>query len=254
MDASGWRSGTASILRQLPLCAATRWPSNRGRSESPGRISWIGIRCRSLVNYQAYTSRLDETNAAKVESPTGPDRILRENELVVAPGSTGDVDNRYPGWDPPAQARAILCNFVPLHTSARWQVLGRTSNRCSSPQLIRSVEADPGTTVPVPEPGRNEVVFVRIYGAGVSGLERLSTFLLHARTRRLVVNGAQSYRLIPGTASDGLLLWGSDRIAEGGAFSQIPQARTIEVTGADGRLRFSFFRMRVRDDRSSLGR
>ena len=111
----------------------------------------------------------------------------------------------------------------------------------------------PGTTVPVPEPGRNEVVFVRIYGAGVSGLERLSTFLLHARTRRVVVNGAQSYRLIPGTASDGLLLWGGDRIAAG-AFSQIPQARTIEVTGADGGLRFSFFRMRVRDDRSSLGR
>ena len=88
----------------------------------------------------------------------------------------------------------------------------------------------------------------------MSGLERLSTFLLHARTRRVVVNGAQSYRLIPGTASDGLLLWGGDRIAEGGVFSQIPQARTIEVTGADGGLRFSFFRMRVRDDRSSLGR
>ena len=205
-------------------------------------------------NYQAYTSRLDEANAAEVESPTGPDRILRENELVVVPEwPTGDIDNRYPGWDPPAQARAILCNFVPLHTSARWQVLGRTSNRCSSPQLIRSVDASPGTTVPVPEPGRNEVVFVRIYGAGVSGLERLSTFLLHARTRRVVVNGAQSYRLIPGTASDGLLLWGGDRIAAG-AFSHIPQARTIEVTGANGDLRFSFFRMRVRGDRSALGR
>jgi hypothetical protein len=202
-------------------------------------------------NYQAYTSRLDGANATAVESPTGPDRILRE----TVPGSpTGDIDNRYPGWDPPAQARAILCNFVPLQTSARWQVLGRTSNRCSSPQLIRSVDASSGTTVAVPEPGRNEVVFVRIYGAGVSGLERLSTLLLHARTRRLIVNGAQSYRLIPGTASDGLLLWGSDRVAEGGAFSQIPQARTIEVTGTDGGMRFSFFRMRVRDHGSSLGR
>jgi hypothetical protein len=216
-----------------------------------------------FANYQAYTSKLDEANAAEVESPAGPDRILRE---AVPGSSTGDVDNRYPGWDPPAQARAILCHFVPLQTSLRtdsinpsyaatgWQVLGRTPNRCSSPQLIRSIEADPGTTVPVPEPGRNEVVFVRIYGAGVSGLERLSTFLLHARTRSVVVNGAQSYRLIPGTASDGLLLWGSDRIAEGGAFSHIPQARTIEVTGANGRLRFSFFRMSVRDGRSSLGR
>jgi hypothetical protein len=198
-------------------------------------------------NYQPYTSKLDEANAAKVESPDGPDRILRENGMVVAPGSTGDVDNRYPGWDPPAQARAILCNFVPLHTSIRWQVLGRTPNRCSPPQLIRTVDAGSGATVRVPEPARNEVVFVRIHGAGVSGLERLWTLLLHARTRRVIVNGAQSYRLVPGTASDGLLLWGSDRIAEGGPFSQIPQARTIEVTGVNGDLRFSFFRMGVRE-------
>ena len=199
-------------------------------------------------NYQAYTSRLDDVNAAEVESPHGPDRILRENVLAFDPASsTGDLDNRYLGWDPPAQARAILCNFVPLHTSARWQVLGRTSNRCSPPQLIRSVGASSGATVPVPEAGPGEVVFVRIYGAGVSGLERLSTFLLHARTRRMIVNGAQSYRLIPGTATDGLLLWGGDRVAAGGAFSQIPQARTIEVTGANGDLRFSFFRMRVGD-------
>jgi hypothetical protein len=199
-----------------------------------------------FANYQAYTSKLDEINAAKVESSDGPDRILRENELLSAPGTTGDVDDRYPGWDPPAQARAILCNFVPLHTSARWQALGRTSNRCSPPQLIRSVDASSGTTVAVPEPAPNEVVFVRIYGAGVSGLERLTTLLLHARTRRVIVNGTRSYRLVPGTASDGLLLWGNGQFAEMGAFSQIPQARTIEVTGANGDLRFSFFRMRVR--------
>jgi hypothetical protein len=199
-----------------------------------------------FANYQAYTSKLDEANADAVESPTGPDRIVRENERLVVPEwPTGDVDYRYPGWDPPAQARAILCNFVPLHTSPRWQVLGRTPNRCSPPQLIRSVEASSGTTVPVPPPGPDEVVFVRIQGADVSGLERLSTFLLHARTRRVIVNGTQRYRLIPGTADDGLLLWGGEQIPTAGPFPQIPQARTIAVTGANGDLRFDFFRMRV---------
>jgi hypothetical protein len=201
-----------------------------------------------FANYQAYTSKLDDANADKVESPTGPDRILRENVPVVTPEwPTGDLDNRYPGWDPPAQARAILCNFVPLHTTIRWQVLGRTPDRCGPPQLVRSVEAAPGTTVTVPPPGRDGVVFVRIHGAGVSGLERLSSFLLHARTRRVIVNGTQRYRMIPGTASDGLLLWGSDRVAAGAGFSQIPQARTIAVTGADGDLRLDFFRMNVRE-------
>jgi hypothetical protein len=89
------------------------------------------------------------------------------------------------------------------------------------------------------------VVFVRIYGAGVSGLERLSTLLLRARTRRAIVNGSQSYRLVPGTATDGLLLWAGAQIGECAPFSLIPQARTIEVTGAGGDLRYSFFRMRV---------
>jgi hypothetical protein len=216
------------------------------------RLDWSPLPV--FQNYQAYTSSLDEANADEVESPTGPDRILRENQLLVHPEfPTPDLDNRYPGWDPPAQARAILCHFVPLQTTDRWQVLGRTSNRCSSPQLIRSIDASPGTTVPVPAAGRKEVVFVRIYGAGVDGLERLSTLLLHARMRSVVINGAQSYRLIPGTATDGLLLRGGDRVAEGGAFSQIPQAETIEVNGADGGLRFSFFRMRVRDHRPRLG-
>jgi hypothetical protein len=212
------------------------------------RLDWAPLPV--FQNYQAYTSKLDEDNAAEVESPGGPDRILRENEKAVYPESlTGDVDNRFPGWDPPAQARAVLCHFVPLHTTERWQVLGRTSDRCGSPQLIRSVDAGAGATVAVPPPGRNEVVFVRIYGAGVSGLERLSSLLLHARTRRVVVNGTRPYRLIPGTAADGLLLWGSGPIAAGGAFSSIPQARTIAVTGTDGDLRFSFFRMRVGEDR-----
>ena len=214
------------------------------------RLNWTPLPV--FQNYQAYTSRLDRLNAAEVGRPSGPDRILRENQLLVDPEfPTPDLDNRFPGWDPPEQARAVLCHFVPLHTTDRWQVLGRTANRCSPPQFIRSTAASPGTTVRVPEPGRDEVVFVRIHGAGVSGPELLSTFLLHAQLRSMVVNGAQSYRLIPGTASDGLMLRGSALIAESGAFGQIPQAKTIEVMGANGELRFSFFGMRVRSGRPS---
>ena len=221
MGASGWQSGTASILRCLPICAATRWPSNRGRSESPGRISWIGIRCRSFRTTRP--TRRDSTMPMPPRSRVPPDRTgscVRTSYVALAHRRC-----RQPlsGLGPAGSGAGDPLQLRSAAYERRWQVLGRTSNRCSSPQLIRSVDASPGTTVPVPEPGRNEVVFVRIYGAGVSGLERLSTFLLHARTRRVVVNGAQSYRLIPGTASDGLLLWGGDRIAAAALSHRFPR-------------------------------
>jgi hypothetical protein len=197
-------------------------------------------------NYSAYTSGLDRLNAEAVESANGPGRILRENPLLVYPEfPTQDLDSRYSAWDPPEQQRAVLCNFAPLHTSDRWQVLGRVRNRCSAPRPVGSVEAGEGEAVAVPVPGKGEVVFARIHGAGVEGLEKISTVLFHARVRRLVVNGGQSYRLIPETAGDGLLLRGRGPFAESGPFSPVPQARTIALTGAGGGLRFDFFAMKV---------
>ena len=65
----------------------------------------------------------------------------------------------------------------------------------------------------------------------------------------MVVNGETAYRLIPGTANDGLMLRGDDPIAPSGPFQEMPQAKTIAVTGTNGPLRFSFFGMRVRGDR-----
>jgi hypothetical protein len=199
-------------------------------------------------NYSAYTSELDELNAAAVEDPGGPERILRENQLLVAPEfDTPDLDGRYLGWDPPAQARAVLCNFAPLHTTERWQVLGRVPGRCSAPRPIGSASAGYGETVDVPAPEPGEVVFVRIHGAGVSGLERLATTLLHARVRQIVVNGSATYRLIPETAGDGLMLRADPAViaAEGPVFAPVPQAETIELKGASGDLEFDFYAIRV---------
>jgi hypothetical protein len=209
------------------------------------RLDWEPLPV--FQNYSAYTSALDRLNADAVERTDGPQLILRENQLLVDPEfPTADLDGRFPGWDPPAQARAVLCNFQPLLTTARWQLLRRAEDRCARPRPIGSVSAAAGATVPVPAPPRNEVVFVRIHGAGVSGLERLSTLLLHARLRHLVVNGSHSYRLIPGTAGDGLMLRSSSGIVEDGPFSPIPQARTISVEGVGGSLRFNFFAVAVR--------
>ncbi|HTT93809.1 MAG TPA: hypothetical protein VMF55_04000 [Solirubrobacterales bacterium] len=204
-------------------------------------------------NYSAYTSTLDRLNAAAIASPDGPERLLRENELLVDPEfPTADLDNRFLGWDPPAQARAVLCHFVPLYTSERWQVLGRVPDRCGPERLLGTVGAAAGEAVPVPAPGPNSVVFVRIDGAGVSGLERVQTFLFHAASRHATINGTTRYRLVPETAGDGLLLRAAPAVTgprsqavEAGAFDPIPEATTIAVEGGADHLTYSFYEMRV---------
>lgn len=197
-------------------------------------------------NYSAYTSRLDRLNSEALLSPEGPERLLRENVGLVYPEfPTRGIDNRFPGWDPPEQARTALCNFTVVQSSERWQVLARTPDRCGPSRALGSVQAGPGEAVGVPAPGPGEVVWARVSGVEVEGVERLLAFFGHARTRHAVLNGETSYRLIPGTATDGLMLRSSDGIGGSGAFAQVPQARTIAVTGTEGDVRFSFFAMPV---------
>jgi hypothetical protein len=197
-------------------------------------------------NYSAYTSRLDRLNAEALESPEGPERLLRENVALVYPEfPTRGIDNRFPGWDPPEQARAALCNFAVEHETERWQVLARTPDRCGPSRPLGSAEASPGEAVEVPAPGPGEVVWARVEGVEVGGVERLLSFLGHARSRHAIVNGETSYRLVPGTAADGLMLRSADGIDGEGAFAQVPQARTIAVTGTEGDVSFSFFAMPV---------
>jgi hypothetical protein len=208
------------------------------------RLDWRPLPV--FQNYSAYTSTLDRLNSEAVESPGGPERLLRENQQVVDPEfPTPDLDNRFPGWDPPEQARAVLCNFAPLYTSERWQVLGRVRDRCDPPRPLGTVEVAAGEAVPVPPPGPNSVVFARIEGAGVSGLERVQTFVFHAASRHAVVNGDTRYRLVPETAGDGLLLRAAPGLVEPGPFDSVPEAKTLAVEGGSDQLTYRFYAMSI---------
>jgi hypothetical protein len=198
-------------------------------------------------NYSAYTPALDRLNAEAVEDPDGPERLLRHNTEVVQPEfPTADLDDRFLGWDPPEQARAVLCNFAPVWEDERWQVLGRVPDRCGPERALGSVSAAAGEAVQVPTPGPGEVVFARIDGAGVSGLERVQTFLFHAASRHAVVNGATRYRLVPETAGDGLLLRAAPGVVEPGPFDPVPEAKTLAIEGGADRITYDFYAFRVR--------
>jgi hypothetical protein len=171
--------------------------------------------------YSAYTEELDSRNAEELANPRGPERILRE---MVAP-----IDSRYQGFESPAAMIAMLCNFEPLRTTERWQVLGRVPDRCEEPVPLRTVEAAYGQPVDVPGVDGNRVVVARVHGVQVEGLERLRTLVYRSRTRGVAFDDGFGYRLLPGTASDGLLLAAPRRIDFPAPFAIAPDASTISL-------------------------
>jgi hypothetical protein len=150
-------------------------------------------------SYSAYTAKLDERNAQALASPAGPDRILRHNLPAI------DARNRT--WESPAAMRAVLCHFQPLTTTAEWQVLGRVTNRCGTPRLLAERSARWGQDVAIPAaPSARSAVYAEIDGVSVKGLEKLVNVAYRAAPRELVLDGNRPYRLVPGTARNGLLL------------------------------------------------
>jgi len=165
------------------------------------RLRWVPLPVFEL--YYAYTSGLDALNAGLLSSDHAPARLLR--------GLQGSVDYREPVFDSPAAQRAMLCHYRELAVSGSWEVLGRIANRCGPARLLGVVRASWEQQVPVPAPSSpRDLVFVRIHGVGPAGLEAFATLLYRAELRLItpVVPGvpATAYRLVPGTASDGLLL------------------------------------------------
>ena len=193
-------------------------------------------------SYSAYTPGLDDNNAAEVQSPDGPDVILRE---AVPP-----VDGRNAAFESPAAMRAILCNF---RTSAgpvgRWIVLERSAPRCGRERPLAAVDAKLGVPVPVPAPpDTSSVVLVRIDGVDVSGGEKLRALLYRALDRQIVFDGGRVYRLVPQTAGNGLVLRVPKRADYPAPFSLDQATRTMIVgkSGRSGPIRLRFSAMSIR--------
>jgi hypothetical protein len=205
--------------------------------------------------YAGYTPLLDRRNASALSSSDGPRMILRQ--------AVGTIDGRFPSYDTPAATLAMLCNFEPLRTTSRFQLLGRVADRCGRPHEIASVDADYGQAVQVPSPpDRGEAIFARVSGLNPTGIEKLRALLYKPAFRSLTIDGKWTYRLVSATAGDGLLLstppsgdFSAPRF-ESAAWSwklaPRPNATTITVeksaavASPDNRLRIDFYAMPVR--------
>jgi len=188
-----------------------------------------------IQGYQAYTPALDALNARTLAGHDRPTAILRQNTLAF-PGFDPSIDNRELSWDPPETARAMLCNYSAVRTTPRWQVLFPIRNRCGKARIIARTSANTGETIRVPAPLPGQIVFARVHGLGVDGLEELRALLYRARQRTATVDG-QSRRVVPDTAGDGLLLRAGGRVDFPAPFGLAPRARTIafDVAGDPGR-------------------
>lgn len=186
-----------------------------------------------IQGYQAYTPQLDELDATALESPDRPTAILRQNPAAFGASPHTSIDERNVSWDPPAAARAMLCSYRAVRTTRRWQVLYPTAGRCGRTWPLGRLETETRQPVKVPSPPPGTIVFARIHGLGVSGLERLRTFLYRARQRRATVNGNRTWRVVPGTAADGLILAAAPGVDFPPPFALAPAARTLslEVAG-----------------------
>jgi hypothetical protein len=193
--------------------------------------------------YAAYTERLDELNAAKLESDSAPERILWENAPAVDPTFAavrpypGTIDSRIPAWDSPAQMVEMFCRYRVEDWDERWAVLRRSADRCGAERPLGSVAAASGTAVPLPPTRRDEALLVRVDGLEVAGLERLRAFLFRAAKRNTVLDG-QTWNVIPGTAGDGFLLRIPTWADYPGKFALDSHTETVSFGGEDATLSF----------------
>ena len=203
-----------------------------------------------MQSYSAYTPQLDELNAAALSGADGPSAILRHRMLEPADGSSGSIDDRYPGWESPAAMRAMLCNYRALRTSAHWQLLDRVPHRCGLPRLIGVVHSTTRSRIPVPPPpGPSDIVFARIDGIGVGGLESFRSDLYRARERTVTLGARGTWKLVPETAGDGLILRAPPLVDYPEPFQLAPDvgAMSLWIAGTAPRpLTVAFYAQRVR--------
>lgn len=159
--------------------------------------SWRWCPIGVMQSYAAYTTELDNLDAAGyANARSGPDRVLRQ---AVA------IDGRNPTWESPAAMLSLLCHFKEIGRGGRWQALARIPDRCGKPRLLGSFHSGGPKGLPIPAAPRGSVLVAQVHGLQIYRAERLETLFVRPAERALIVNGV-SYRVVPDTLTDGLIL------------------------------------------------
>jgi hypothetical protein len=198
-----------------------------------------------LQLFSAYTRTLDDADRDLVASSRAPRFILYENGR--------GIDGRNGQWESPAAMLEILCRYRGVRVDGGWALLERASDRCGRTRPLATVTARSGRPVRVPAPvTARSLVAVRVHGVEVAGLEHVRAFVHRALQRAVVLDGGRRFRLVPGTAGDGLLLSAPAGVDFPPPANLSPQASTIAaevVGGAPRQVRYEFVEVPLRPAR-----
>jgi hypothetical protein len=247
------QDGRNGIERAEPIDAASLellrghtvavYPSEQSQAWAYG-LDWDPIPV--LQSYSAYTSSLDRLDADFLASSQAPTRILFE-------GTVG-IDHRLGAFDESATLRAIYCRYRDLRITRSYAVLARSGDRCPGvPVSLATVHAAWGQPVAVPPAPRGAwMVYVRIAGTAATGwLGPLVSLAYRPPQRFDRVAGLGTFRLVTGTATDGLIMSISRRFDYRAPLNFAVGARTIAVLTGPGSqpggtpITYSFFAQRI---------
>ncbi|HTV10275.1 MAG TPA: hypothetical protein VME20_00300 [Acidimicrobiales bacterium] len=178
--------------------------------------------------YSAYTSSLDQLDAAFIASARAPQRIL---DYRFAEG----FDSRDFFMDPPSTSVAVFCHYDQLAVDGRWQVLERVGDRCGAPVKIGEVSTRFGARVGVPSaPGK---MIVASFVFSLPMWSKLADVALKPPFTYLTTFGRygapSTFRLVTGTAADEHVLR-APGLGYAKAFTP-PDVRALELSGAGWR-------------------
>jgi hypothetical protein len=161
--------------------------------------SWNWCPIPAMQSYTAYTTSLDDLDAASyANARTGPDAVLRQ--------LGGTVDGRNAAWDSPAAMLSLLCHFSEVAREGIWQLLARIPDRCGAPKVLGVLRSNGVAAVAVPPEPAGMVLVAEIHGLGIGAGERLRTLFTRADVRTLSINNTVTFRVVPDTLTDGLVL------------------------------------------------
>ncbi|HTQ79659.1 MAG TPA: hypothetical protein VMM92_06660, partial [Thermoanaerobaculia bacterium] len=235
-----WQTGSWQRENRLPeTWLSPLRAAGLGFDSLPQELSILGanglrwVPSPTLQLYLAYTRELDERSARHFSGPRAPDVLLV---------TYGSIDGRNPLWDPPATWRAILQRYAPI-PSPRPDLTAL--RRLPRPQTWRwqGPQEEPFEIgEPIAIPAAEDLLFahldLRLTLAG-----RLQAALFRVPPVYAVVQfddgRRKSWRLLPETASQGLLVAPLPRnagtfaalFAPRQAAAELPRAVRLRLTG-----------------------
>lgn len=152
-----------------------------------------------FFSFLAYTSYLDELNARHYNSSSSPDYVLLKPVTI---------DNRYWIFDEPYAYLNLACNYAPATSDGGFIILEKLEGSiCDKPEYLSTETVSFGERIETPS--TNGLLIARVFiqptwtGRLVSLLYKISQVSVKLDFQD---GSSQTYRLVTGTASDGLML------------------------------------------------